>query len=53
MDFSIFSTKVCEKNLFSLLQNLELLLTLFESKPHIIFIFHLKTNRQKIEKNIT
>ena len=27
-----------------------LLLTLFESKTHIIIIFHLKTNRQKLEK---
>ena len=34
----------------SLRQNLRLLLTLFESKPHIIIIFHLKTNRQKLEK---
>ena len=23
----------------------------FESKPHIIIIFHLKTNRQKLEKH--
>ena len=29
---------------------LRLLLTLFESRPHIIIIFHLKTNRQKLEK---
>ena len=28
-----------------------LLLTLFESKPHIIIIFHLKTNEQKLEKH--
>ena len=28
----------------------EILLTLFESKPHIIIIFHWKTNRQKLEK---
>ena len=28
-----------------------LLLTLSESKPHIIIIFHLKTNRQKLEKH--
>ena len=28
---------------FSLRQNFRLLLTLFESKPHIIIIFHLKT----------
>ena len=34
----------------SSLANLRLLLTLFESKPHIIIIFHLKTNRQKLEK---
>ena len=27
------------------------MLTLFESKPHIIVIFHLKTNRQKLEKH--
>ena len=27
----------------------ETLLTLFVSKPHIIIIFHLKTNRQKRE----
>ena len=27
------------------------LLTLFESKPHIIIIFHLKTIRQKLEKH--
>ena len=37
-------------NRFSLRQNLRLLLTLSESKPHIIIIFHLKTNRQKLEK---
>ena len=37
-------------NRFSLRQNLRLLLTLFESKPHIIIIFHLKTNRQKLDK---
>ena len=37
-------------NRFSLRQNLRLLLTLFESKPHIIIIFHLKTNRRKLEK---
>ena len=36
---------------FSLRQNLRLLLTLFESKPHLIIIFHLKTNRQKLEKH--
>ena len=30
---------------------MRLLLTLFESKPHIIIIFHLKTNRQKLEKH--
>ena len=35
---------------FYLRQNLRLLLTLFESKPHIIIIFHLKTNRQNPEK---
>ena len=29
---------------------MRLLLTLFESKPHIIVIFHYKTNRQKLEK---
>ena len=34
----------------SLRQNLRLLLTLFESKPHIIIIFHLKTNRPKLEE---
>ena len=38
-------------NRFSLRQNLRLLLTLFESKPHIIIIFHLKPNRQKLEKH--
>ena len=38
-------------NLFSLRQNLRLLLSLFESKPHLIIIFHLKTNRQKLEKH--
>ena len=37
-------------NRFSLRQYLRLLLTLFESKPHIIIIFHLKTNGQKLEK---
>ena len=37
-------------NRFSLRQNLRLLLTLFESKPHIIIIFHLKTNRQKTRR---
>ena len=37
-------------NRFSLRQNLRLLLTFFESKPYIIIIFHLKTNRQKLEK---
>ena len=34
----------------SLRQNLRLLLNLFESKPHIIIIFHLKTNGQNLEK---
>ena len=34
----------------SLRQNLRLLLTLFELKPHIIIMFHLKTNMQKLEK---
>ena len=38
-----------DKSVFSSI-NLRLLLTLFESKPHIIIIFHLKTNRQKLEK---
>ena len=38
-------------NWFSLRQNLRLLLTLFESKPHIIIIFRLKTNKQKPEKH--
>ena len=38
-------------NRFSLRQILRLLLTLFESKPHIIIIFHLKTNGQKLEKH--
>ena len=38
-------------NWFSLRQNLRLLLTLIESKPHIIIIFHLKTNKQKPEKH--
>ena len=38
-------------NRFSLRQKLGLLLTLFESKSHIIIIFHLKTNRQKLEKH--
>ena len=28
-----------------------ILLTLFQSKPHIIIIFHLKTNKQKLEKH--
>ena len=37
-------------NRFSLRQNLRVLLTLFESKPDIIIIFHLKTNWQKLEK---
>ena len=32
-------------------EKLGLLLTMFESKPHIIFIFHLKTNNQKLEKH--
>ena len=32
-------------------EKLRLLLTLFESKPHIIIIFHLKTIRQKLEKH--
>ena len=31
--------------------NLRLLLTLFETKPNIIIIFHLKTNKQKLEKH--
>ena len=35
----------------SLRQNLRLLLTLFESKPHLIIIFHLKTNMQNLEKH--
>ena len=39
------------EKLFSLQQNLRLLLTLFGSKPHIIIIFHLKTNMQKLEKH--
>ena len=39
------------ENWFSLRQNLRLLLTLFGSKPHIIIIFHLKTNMQKLEKH--
>ena len=30
---------------------MRLLLTLFESKPHLIIVFHLKTNRQKLEKH--
>ena len=38
-----------DKSVFSS-ANLRLLLTLFESKPHIIIIFHLKTNEQKLEK---
>ena len=37
-------------NWFSLLKNFRLSLTLFESKPHIIIIFHFKTNKQKREK---
>ena len=48
-----FNPCTCEPkgiNRFSLRQNLRLLLTLFESKPHIIIIFHSKTNRQKLEK---
>ena len=36
-------------NGFFLRLNLRLLLTLFESKSHIINIFHLKTNKQKLE----
>ena len=47
---SILSATEGDKS-FSLRQNLGLLLTLFESKPHIIIIFHLKTNRQKLEKH--
>ena len=31
-------------------KKMRLLLTLFESKLHIIIIFHLKTNKQKLEK---
>ena len=30
---------------------MRLLLTRFASKPHLIIIFHLKTNRQKLEKH--
>ena len=37
--------------LFSLRQNLRLLVTLFGSKPHIIIIFHLKIYIQKLEKH--
>ena len=36
-------------NWFSLRQNLSLLQALFGSKPHVIIIFHLKTNKQKLE----
>ena len=32
-------------------EKMRLLLTLFESKPHIIIIFHLKTNKLKLEKH--
>ena len=32
-------------------EKIETLLTLFESKLHIIIIFHLKTNKQKFEKH--
>ena len=39
-----------DKLVFSSEKN-RLLLTLFESKAHIIFIFHLKTNKQKLEKH--
>ena len=38
-------------NRFSLWQNLGLLLTLFESKPHNIIIFHFKINRKKLENH--
>ena len=38
-------------NRFSLRQNFRLLLALFESKPHIIIIFHLKTSSQNLEKH--
>ena len=33
-------------------EKMRLLLTLLESKPHIIIIFHLKTNKQKLEKHV-
>ena len=39
-----------DKSVFSSAK-FETLLTLFESKPHIIIIFHLKTNRQKLKKH--
>ena len=32
-------------------EKMRLLLTFFVSKPHIIIIFHLKTNKQKLEKH--
>ena len=32
-------------------EKLRRLLTLFGSKPHIIIIFHLKTNKRKLEKH--
>ena len=32
-------------------EKMRLLLILFESKPHIIIIFHLKTDKEKLEKH--
>ena len=38
-----------DKSVFSSAK-FETFANLFESKPHIIIIFHVKTNRQKLEK---
>ena len=38
-----------DKSVFSSAR-VETFANLYESKPHIIIIFHLKTNRQKLEK---
>ena len=39
-----------DKSVFSSAKFETFAITLFKSKPHIIIIFHLKTNRQKLEK---
>ena len=39
-----------DKSVFSSAK-VETFANLFESKPHIFIIFHLKTSRQKIEKH--